>query len=120
MDKKQLEMLDKVSKPADTVFTAEHLNDKTDRTLLYGYTCDRASWHVYIKDGNIHTVMYFSDKDTQEIFVQYNHDFVPDKRLYPECCDFEFCALLKRDGCSLPFTNFQDRPVSKTFWGNTL
>lgn len=120
MDKKQLEMLNKVSKPADTVFTAEHLNDKADRTLLYGYTCDRATWHVYIKDGNIHTVMYFSDKDTQEIFVQYNHDFVPDKRLYPECCDFEFCALLIRDGCSLPFTGFQDRPGSKIFWGDTL
>lgn len=26
------------------------LDNKNDRTLLYGYTCDRDTFHVYIKD----------------------------------------------------------------------
>lgn len=29
-----------------------------DRTLLYGYDCDRATWHIYQKDGELHRAVY--------------------------------------------------------------
>jgi len=106
----------------DVPVSASYLNNKFDRTLLYGYTCDRYTWHVYLKEGEIHTVMYMDKKDIQEIQVTSNKGYIPDKRLYPERCDFEFCSLLKSLGCSLPFTIWKELPSNqrRQFYGETL
>lgn len=40
---------------------AEDLFDISDRTLLYGYTCNIDTFHVYVKDKQIHTVLYRVD-----------------------------------------------------------
>lgn len=99
------------------------LLNKADRTLLYGYTCDRNTWHVYLKDEEIHTVMYMDKKDIQEIQVTSNNGYIPDKRLYPERCDFEFCSFLKNLGYSLPFTSWTDLPLehqNKGYYGETI
>ena len=45
-----LRSIEEIPKP---VLSAEDLKDKSDRTLLYGYTCDRDTWHVYLEDGKI-------------------------------------------------------------------
>jgi hypothetical protein len=108
---------------ADVPVSAGDLLNKADRTLLYGFTCDRSTWHVYLKDGEIHTVMYMDKKDIQEIPVTSNNGYLPDKRLYPERCDFEFCSFLKNLGCILPFTTWTDLPMElqkKKFYGETL
>lgn len=115
MNRKQHELLmgRKVIEFAD-------LQDKSERTLLWGYTCDRASFHVYVKDEEIKVVMYFSDKDIEELNIQYNSQYVPDKRLYPEACDYEFCSLLAQDGVNLPFTTFNDEREPKQYHGKVL
>lgn len=42
---------------------------------------------------------------------------IPDKRLYPDACDAEFCGLLMRKGALLPFTTFNDKREPKQFHG---
>ena len=87
-----------------------------NKTLLYGYTCDRKTFHVYLKDRNIFVVIYENDystgnarpKNMRQVLVSSNYDFVPDKRLYPERCDYNFCLLLKERGIHLPFTAYDD------------
>ena len=110
------------------VIIASDLINKKDRTLLYGYTCARETFHVYLKNMKIHVVIYqnyygcetVKPKNMREIIVKSNMDYIPDKRLYPETCDFEFCKLLKEKDIHLPFTNFNnDREVSD-FYGFTL
>jgi len=91
-----------------------------DRTLLYGYTCERNTWHVYMKDAIIHKVIYRYDADPVEYEVNDNYDFIPDKRLYPETCDYQFCKILHRLGHELPFTNWDDEREVKQYYGKIL
>ena len=71
-----------------------------DRTLLYGYDCDRRTWHVYQQHGWLHHVIYIGSNrefDFIDSAAKMNaRGLVPNKRLYPEACDFAFCCELKR------------------------
>ena len=93
------------------------------KTLLYGYDCDRNTWHT------------FQDATGYLFSVVYNHDgelvhricgrqlsaaeLIPNKRLYPEACDFEFCKKIKTLGIDLPFTTYGTitRKPDGKFWG---
>jgi hypothetical protein len=93
------------------------------RTLIYGYTCDRDTFHVYLDVHDlIHIVVY---KGKTLLYSSFGESVearlcVPDKRLYPEACDFEMCTLLKTKDVELPFTIFNpDRPRSD-FYGLKL
>lgn len=97
----------KIYATRNRTYSAEDLNPFfNDRTLLYGYTCDRKTFHVYLKDKEIHTVFYdisYEEKDPNpikmaEVHVMSNRDYIPDKRLYPEACDYQFCKLLLASG----------------------
>jgi len=123
------------------LITVDDLTDKSDRTLIYGYTCDqdtyrhvhlRDAWHVYLKDGKIITLLYTWYLHTplnvypntvdgiyggdgepckyeyKIIDVKRNSNYIPDKCIDPESCDFEFCKLLKQAGQHLPFTGKPD------------
>lgn len=93
------------------------LENMTPRSLIYGYTCDRKTFHVYLseKDGVI-LVIYGSDrllcatKRADEDLTLA--ECVPDKRLYPNKCDYEFCSKLMQAGVSLSFTMWNDAPAS--------
>jgi len=102
------------------IITANDLNDTSDRTLLYGYDCDRITWHTYLKDNQIFSVFYRYKEEPQTAYIFSNNGFVPDKRLYPECCDYEFCKLLKEKGIDLPFTVWQDREEKEIYYGEIL
>lgn len=126
MTKKEFKEIDKSE---ENLISAEDLKPFVkDRTLLYGYTCDRKNFHVYLKNMEIHTVVYGLDystgevkpKDMREIPVVANHDYIPDKRLYPEACDYQFCKLLKNCGFDLPFTVFTGTRPVREFYGFTL
>ena len=101
-------------KPERAVLSATDLQDKTPRTLLYGYTTARDTFHVYLDPlGCIHVLVYcditrlpLTHTAGPAGGVSRNEDYVPDKRLYPERCDAEFCRLLTRVGVTLPFTTF--------------
>jgi hypothetical protein len=101
-----------------------------DRTLLYGYTCERDTFHVYLKNNEIFVVIYDNDysgsipkpRNMRRVTVKSNRDYVPDKRLYPERCDYDFCKLLKEKGVHLPFTNWSEPPDDPRYpyYGFTL
>ena len=102
------------------LITSDNLTDKTPRTLLYGYTGNRDSWHVYFDGIDIITVIYGYDMIPRKISVIDNSDYVPDKRLYPECCDYEFSKLLLQKSCNLPFTTENFDREQKQFYGEIL
>lgn len=105
------------------VVRASDLQDATPRTLAYGYTCDRETFHVYLSADGIHKVIYVDDKPRM-----HKHEgaglllteCVPDKRLYPETCDFEFCDLLMSRGVRPPFTTWNDLRAPQLYYGKLL
>lgn len=117
MNNLEFEALNDINK-VEKVITIDMLKDKSDRTLLYGYDCDRNTHHVYIEGGRIYIYSYNSReviKLTSEDNIKENYQYIPDKRLYPETCDFEFCKLLMEFGIHLPFTGWHDREVKKYY-----
>lgn len=97
-----------------------------DRTLLYGYTTERATWHVYQQGGLLHKVIYIGSNPGFEFTevaekIDARHP-IPNKRLYPEACDFIFCWEVKRRDVHLPFTNFGGTKVdpNKQFHGRIM
>ena len=99
------------------------LVDQTDRTLLYGYTCDRATFHVYLKEGIIYKAVYFKGRENLPQMLLSEDEiplsgYVPDKRLYPDGCDIEFCKLLKARGVVLYFTAYTEAEP-RQFYGET-
>ena len=84
------------------------LSDQTPRTLIYGYTLERNSFHVYLDGGKIHALIHDADglliwHDTEDGDLTFAH-CIPSKRAYPQDCDFEFCVQIKDSGCAIPFT----------------
>ena len=125
MTKEDYEKLKDVDELQDVIRGCDLKNQK-DRTLLYGYTCEREDFHVYIQDGIIYRRIEGKDiYDYERISEEYitnsyygnNNWYIPDKRLYPECCDMEFCTKLKEDGMLLPFTTFGQITETKEFYG---
>ena len=89
---------------------AESLNDKSDRTLLYGYELDRSSTHIYMKDGEIHYNNYNNDGGNHYIVKSIYSEHIPEKRTYPESTDSEFLDALSRFNIDVCFTTYdQDR-----------
>lgn len=105
--------------PISYKLTIEDLEDKSDRTLLYGYTSDRYTWHVYVLNHEIITLMY-GFGEIREIHVDEDTEYVPNKRLYAECCDFEFCSLLAERGVHLPFTTFNGDWEYEKYYGELI
>lgn len=106
--------------PISYKLTIEDLEDKSDRTLLYGYTSDRYTWHVYVRDYEIVTIVYGFGELVEVLDIEEDKHYVPNKRLYAECCDFEFCTLLAERGVHLPFTTFNDERVYEQYYGSLL
>lgn len=105
------------------VFTVDDLVNKDDRTLLFGYTLERDTWHVYLEKGEIITIKYngcMALSVPERIDIRDNQRFIPSKRLYPECCDYEFCKLLKLEGYYLPFTFYDEERGQATYYGRRL
>lgn len=128
MKKTDYEEVLKTASPNPTISVKE-LRNKEDRTLLWGYTLERHSHHVYLKDGEIHVVEYTGEDQSKPDFVLFRHlsdeameiegsHLIPGKRLYPEACDVEFCKLLRLKGFSLPFTTWDDNRQQRQFHGS--
>lgn len=103
---------------------AKMLENKTPRTLAYGFTTDRETFHAYLaEDGNVVRVIY--DHDGLLVDVKSEVDglliteCVPNKRMYPERCDFEFCQLLMARQVYLPFTMYK-MLAQETWYGKKL
>ncbi|AOG02932.1 hypothetical protein [Bosea sp. RAC05] len=114
-------------------------------TLLYGYDTERRTWHVYLDDEILHLLVYrggtkettelveTSPSELHQLLGQDIRDkayhvsgaslpasaIVPNKRLYPEACDFGFCRSLIQLGQYLSFTTFNPGRESILFHGWT-
>jgi hypothetical protein len=118
--------------PAFAVVTGKDLRNQTPRTLVWGYTHERESFHVYLDEaGVIRRVVYSGLASVPETLkllsadsentLQTNAQYAPSKRAYPEACDFEFCALLAGRDVKPSFTAYDDkRDLSKAFHGLCL
>lgn len=127
MTKSEFKMLNDVKEIANVIIGHE-LKNKRDRTLIYGYNCDRSTFHVYLLDGVIYRHIYsneymntFSYKMSEWDIIDSpygsNEYYKPDKRVYPECCDMEFCIKLVERGVLLPFTTFGQVTEIKEIYG---
>ena len=99
-----------------------------NRTLIYGCTSEGLIFHVYLKKMQIHSVTYKMDYSTKkprpinmkEIKITSNADYIPDKKIYPEKCDFIFCKVLLDHDVDLPLAPFCVNNSPKEFYGFTL
>ena len=120
MDKNQFESLENPPRLTERV-TAGFLQDQTPRTLIYGYSTARDTFHLYLAEDGIHLVVY----DYHKLQLQHKHEnegirfseCVPDKRVYPEACDYEFCTMLLQAGMNIPFTAWTDGRKEQAFHG---
>lgn len=129
MNEKQLEILTRPSK-----IKVDDLENKSDRTLMYGsfsMADGILGYHLYLETEMFHFTVYlvkskqdyelntgkplksfkYRDEITTEQFLRDILDF------HPECCDYEFCSLLKSKGIDIDFfTEFdKDRPNKKYY-----
>lgn len=105
MTKEELNSLEYIN---DELICAKDLDDKSDRTLMYGYTYERETFHVYVCNNQIFTIIYRTGgiQDARIVDVKSNEQYIPSKRAYPECCDYDFCRMLKERGCRVPFISW--------------
>jgi hypothetical protein len=121
MNTSQYELLQNAIKPEPQLATARCLYNQTPRTLVFGYTTAKDTFHVYLDAGAIHKVVYSHKRELLEYKSQAEGllftECVPDKALYPESCDFEFCAELKRRDVHMHFTGWNDSREGSAFYG---
>jgi len=134
MNLAQLDDLLEIEKANQPIFLSQqdytHKGMADSKTLLYGYDCDRNTWHVFQdSDGSIKLYVYRildTVKEIKAINVTTDgiyalSELIPNKRLYPQYCDYEFCEFLKGKGVHLPFTTFQEpHPYDGVFVGETF
>ena len=115
MTREEYEALQRIMR-IDSKIRVTELLDLTPRMLIYGYDCDRNTFSLSLietPNGGLEferklvkypdTVLEYTT--TKEINI---HSCVPNKRIYPDRCDFEFCTLLHNREVYLPFTTFRD------------
>jgi hypothetical protein len=96
-----------------------------ERTLAYGFTSDRDTWHCYLHGANIHVLVYKRATNSAVSHLArptWNvAELAPDKRVYPESVDARFALLLLERGQDLPYTRFDEnrhaRVAELTFHG---
>lgn len=104
--------------------SASMLIQQDPRTLIWGYDTDRNSFHVYLgADNLLHIVRYSFEGFLLEHLTEEDadlSDYVPNKRVYPDACDFEFCQLLKSVEVDIPFTSFSPNREPAAYHGKML
>lgn len=124
MNQEHLKALLEVEKDPDIIFpNVRHFDPEFDgqaKTLLYGYNTDRDTWHVFCDHlGNIYLYVYkqgLDGKPSQDIAkIDVSNDgisslqkLVPNKRLYPHFCDYDFCKYLKSKNAELSFATWRE------------
>lgn len=96
----------------ELIHVSELENLDQDRTLMYGYGFESDTFHVYLKDGQIHKVVYgypdkliYSSSGESAACVS----LAPGKRAYPAACDAQFAKLMLEKNQYVAYTTFQER-----------
>lgn len=130
MDKQQLDALTHHEEEVNTMIRLQSSDytrtaTRDPKTLLYGYDCARNTHHVYQDfNGFIYIYVYrpnglkaesvIAKVDVSEEGIKSLESLIPDKRLYPQYCDYDFCVYLKERGVNLPFTNYTEPRTGST------
>lgn len=120
MKKQQYEELCKNSQAYIGTISIEDIEGAHDGTLLWGYTCDRNSFHVYLKSGQIHRVIYTFEGDVLDYICGEELEaklLSPSKRIYPEATSFDFVIALRKADCDTPLTNFNEDREEAIWYG---
>ena len=129
MKKEEYEKLFKSNVDTSVYIKVSDLKNKEDRTLIFGYDVDRNSFHVYFLNGKFNIIIYSLHK-----LIYYSCSLekvdsekcIPNKRIYPESCDYEFVNLLIEKGfgdslCVLPFDEKRAKKLeNKRFHGKVI
>ena len=97
MTPEEYDAIQKLSAPVRTVLSGRDLDNREDRTLLFGYSGRRVH-HVYIKNGTIFCIQYCNKNCIGLITVTCNELYVPSFGIHPAWSDFEFCRKLRLAG----------------------
>lgn len=88
-----------------------------ERTLAYGFTSDKDTWHCYLHGANIHVLVYGRSANSavsHRASPMWNvAELAPDKRVYPESVDAGFARLLLERGQDLPYTRFDEKRYAR-------
>lgn len=122
MTRKEFENLKNIEKETPIKIKVSDLKNKEDRTLIYGYDLDRRDFHLYLKNEKFYLINgneidYFFLQDLEEIS---KYSCIPNKRIYPEICDYEFCKLLKEKGVNFSFTVYKENFDERKIYGLTI
>lgn len=91
------------------------LSDQSDRVLLHGYTVNRDTFTIWLRDGLFVASCYGSgQRDDPPVAwrsaspeeSRYAHFLVPNKRIYPAKSDAEFLTILHENGAVLSLANW--------------
>lgn len=123
MNKEQYRTLECSTQKKDEV-SIDELIDRSDRTLIYGYTIDRETFHLYLENGQFNLAIY----DAYDCLVKSARgkaqmsvsDCRPSKRAYPERSDFEFAMLMKKKEANITFTTFSKVNKEGRFHGKRV
>jgi hypothetical protein len=120
MIRKEFEKLKNIEEKLN--INVSDLNNQNDRTLIYGYDIERNDFHLYLKNGYFYLIQ---GNEEDYIFIRNLKDIckyscIPNKRIYPEFCDYEFCLILKELGIKIPFTNYKENKKEEKFYGLIL
>lgn len=90
--------------------------DSAPRTLLYGYDCERSTWHIYMDAGRICRAVYeykATPLVTKREVWDDPRELIPPKRVYPESCDYDFTLWLRQHGYDVPMLPFDGERAEK-------
>lgn len=92
-------------------------------TLLWGYTVERFSFHVYLKDNKLHRLIYSKSDNKVVDYICGDslkaEDLYPDKRTYPEATSFDFMIALYKAGQEPSITRFDKEREEAQWYGKT-
>lgn len=122
MNKEQMAILNNRVKTGRYISANEIINTigRVETTLLYGYTIDRNTFHIYLKNGLIHKIIY---NDVIDYMQRHRSDvrfiadqLVPSKRVYPGRTLFTFAKMLiDITGEQIPFTVWEHNLDEKDY-----
>lgn len=103
---------------------AEHLADKTPRTLLLGVNAESCSVHLYLDIDGLHLLCYDQalvqkQHCREQDGIELNLFHASTLRLTPAACDFECCKMLVARGVPLSWAPWRALEAAKgtSFYG---
>lgn len=127
MNKDQLNALRAIEHQPTTV-SVDDLGETAllTRTLVYGYTAERDTFHVWLTAGGlIGRTIYSYEGGVLFHDVRREwpvEDMIPNKRAYPQYSDYEFARIIKsRHEYGITFTNWTEpAPFVGIYKGRTI